>query len=180
MTDDRLLRRAQRGDRDALEELCTREWRGVYGVVYQAVGNRPEAQDLTQEAFLRALRSLDQYRHTGVPFSAWLATIPRNLVRDRRRMKRPVTVNLAKTPDIPSRLSGPEERAIQSSERRRLLAAIESLSPDHQAVIRLRMLDGLPATEVARIMNRNPAAVRQLQRRALTALRSQLLEESQP
>ena len=180
MTDDRLLRRAQRGDRDALEELCNREWRGVYGVVYQAVRNRPEAQDLTQEVFLRALKSLDQYRHNGVPFSAWLATIARNLVRDRWRSKRPATVNLTDAPEMPSRGIGPEERAIQSSEHQRMHSALASLSPDHQAVIRLRVLDGLPAAEVARIMNRNPAAVRQLQRRALAALRSQLLEESQP
>ena len=55
MIDDELLRRAQRGDRDALEEICRLEWRPIYGVLYHAVQNRTEAQDLTQEVFLRAL-----------------------------------------------------------------------------------------------------------------------------
>ena len=94
MVDDRLLRRAQRGDVAALEELCEREWRPVYGVVYQAVRDRHEAQDLTQEVFLRALKSLDRYQHTGAPFSAYLATIARNMVRDRWRRRQPVTVGL--------------------------------------------------------------------------------------
>jgi len=72
MTEDKLLERAQSGDRSALDQLCRLEWRGVYGVVYQAVRNPPEAQDLTQEVFLKAMKSLDQYRHSGVPFSAYL------------------------------------------------------------------------------------------------------------
>lgn len=45
MTGDQLLRRAQRGDREALDDLCQREWRAVYGVVYQAVQDRQEAQE---------------------------------------------------------------------------------------------------------------------------------------
>lgn len=83
MTERELLERAQRGDLDALEEICDREWRPVYGIVYQAVRNVGEAQDLTQEVFLRALRSLPRYRDMGVPFGAYLGTIARNLIRDR-------------------------------------------------------------------------------------------------
>ncbi|HEX5502222.1 MAG TPA: sigma factor [Thermomicrobiales bacterium] len=64
MGDDPLLERARRGDRQALEELCRREWRPVYALVYHAVQDRAEAEDLTQEVFLRALRSLGRYRAT--------------------------------------------------------------------------------------------------------------------
>jgi RNA polymerase sigma-70 factor (ECF subfamily) len=180
MAGDPLLRRAQLGDRAALDELCQREWRAVFGVVYQAVRDRQEAQDLTQEVFLRALKSLDGYEQTGAPFSAWLATIARNLVRDHWRRLQLVTVDLDSGAGYPAGGEGPEAQALLTSERRRIEQGLANLSPDHQAVIRLRILDGLPTSEVAAIMNRNPAAIRQLQHRALTALRTQLREESRP
>ncbi|HUG16146.1 MAG TPA: sigma factor, partial [Thermomicrobiales bacterium] len=65
METDDLVRQAQSGSRTALEELCRREWRPVYDLVYRTVQNRDEAQDLTQEVFLRALRSLDRFQDTG-------------------------------------------------------------------------------------------------------------------
>jgi RNA polymerase sigma-70 factor (ECF subfamily) len=65
MADDDLIRRPQRGDRAALEEICGREWRPIYDLVYYAVQNRDEAQDLTQEVFLRALSTLHSYQDTG-------------------------------------------------------------------------------------------------------------------
>lgn len=178
MTEDRLLKRAQSGDRAALEELCKREWRPVYGVVYQAVRNQAEAQDLTQEVFLRALRSLDRYQHTGVPFHAYLATIARNLVRDQWRKQTPVFVDLDAAGGLASERAGPEDLALSSMQRKQLETYLQALAPDYQTVIRLRVLDGLPTADVASIMRRNPAAVRQLQHRALSALRTQLLEET--
>lgn len=178
MTTDRILKQAQRGDQAALEELCKREWRPVYGVVYQAVRNQAEAQDLTQEVFLRALKSLDRYQQTGAPFSAYLATIARNIVRDRWRKRPPPLIGLDDAHDIASRDIGPEAQAVSRAERARLERELRALPPDYQAVIRLRILDGLPTAEVAGIMNRTPAAVRQLQHRALVALRARLPEET--
>ena len=178
MTDDRLLERAQRGDRDALDELCRREWRPIYALAYSALGNAAEAQDLTQEAFLRALRSLPAYRATGAPFHAWLKTIAVNLVRDGWRKRRHVTVPLDDALELPSREIGPEGQAMASDERRRLLAALSALPSDYETVIRLRLLDGLSAADSARVMGRSPDAVRQLQHRALAALRASLSEES--
>lgn len=178
MTDDRLLERAQRGDRDALDELCRREWRPIYALAYSALGNAAEAQDLTQEAFLRALRSLPAYRVTGAPFHAYLKKIALNLVRDGWRTRRHVTVPLDDALELPAREVGPEGQALAGDERRRLLAALATLPSDYQTVIRLRLLDGLPAADAARAMGRSPDAVRQLQHRALSALRATLSEGS--
>src|SRR5437868_15359217 len=89
---DELLSRARRGDQRALEELCRREWRPVYAIAYHAVGNVADAQDLTQEVFLRALQALDRYEERGIPFQAYLATIARNLVRNRARVPTPVVL----------------------------------------------------------------------------------------
>ena len=176
MAEDQLLERAQQGDRRALEELCHREWRGVYAIAYASLANVVEAQDLTQETFLRALKSLHLYRSTGAPFSAWLATIARNLVRDGWRKRRHGTVELDVAADITSGEAGPEEFAMCRDEQRRLRAVLATLPSDYQTVIRLRIFDGLSAEETAQVMGRSPAAVRQLQHRALSALRSALVE----
>jgi RNA polymerase sigma-70 factor (ECF subfamily) len=178
VVDDDLLERASRGDRAALEELCRREWRPVYGIAWHALGNVAEAQDLTQEVFLRALRSLDRYRVTGAPFSAYLATIARNRLRDGWRSRRPPPVALDHAVVLPDLDVGPEAAAIATDERQRLHAALGHLPADYQTVIRLRILDGLSAADVGQIMGRSPDAIRQLQRRALVALRAALSEGS--
>ncbi len=85
MRKDPLLERAQHGDVEALDELFRREWQPVFGLAYSALRDRSDAQDVTQEAFLRALRHLDQFQQRGIPFRAYLKTIARNLIRDRWR-----------------------------------------------------------------------------------------------
>jgi RNA polymerase sigma-70 factor (ECF subfamily) len=176
VTDERLLERAQRGDRDALEELCRREWRPIYALAYAALGNAGEAQDLTQEAFLRALRSLPGYRVSGSPFHAYLKTIALNLIRDGWRTRRHATIPIDHALELPAREDGPESMALASDERQRLLDALGALPSDYQTVIRLRLIDCLPAAAVGRIMGRGPDAIRQLQHRALAALRGALTE----
>jgi RNA polymerase sigma-70 factor (ECF subfamily) len=178
MTDSKLLERAQRGDLDALEELCEREWRPVYGIVYQGVRDVAEAQDLTQDVFLRALRSLHRYRDTGVPFSAYLGTIARNLVRNRWRQRRPHMISLDEAATLPSDAAGPEERALSAADADRILRALSSLSDDHYTVIRLRIFEGKSAAEAGQAMGRSPHAIRQLQHRAIVSLRASLREES--
>ena len=178
MSDWKLLERAQRGDLDALEELCEREWRPVYGIVYAAVRNVGEAQDLTQEVFLRALKSLPRYRDMGVPFGAYLGTIARNLVRNRWRARRPDLVSLDDAVELPSDAEGPEERALERAEADRVRQALTALSDDHYTVIRLRIFEGKSAAEAGRVMGRTPDAIRQLQHRAIVALRASLREES--
>lgn len=179
MAMDTLVRRAQQGDRDALDELCQREWKPVYAIAYRALRNVSEAQDLTQEVFLRALRSLPRYEETGAPFRAYLATIARNLIRDRWRKHRPQLVELDLATTIPGTTDLPEDRALQTVDRENLRQALRQLSDDHQIVLRLRINDGLSAAEAGQIMGRSPSAVRQLQYRAMLALRSHVTEEKE-
>lgn len=178
MRDEDLLERARCGDREALEELCRREWRPVYGIAWAACGNVADAQDLTQEAFARALRALPRYRQTGAPFSAYLATIARNLVRDGWRARRHPTVGLDAAADVPSDDAGPDALALADDDARRLRAALATLPADYRTVIQLRVLDGLSAAAAGHVMGRTPDAVRQLQHRALRALRAALDEDA--
>jgi RNA polymerase sigma-70 factor (ECF subfamily) len=167
---DDLLGRARRGDQHALEELCQREWRPVYALAYHALGNVADAQDVTQEVFLRALRSLDRYQVTEAPFAAYLAVIARNLLRNRARQR----ANIALDNEAPSGASGPEALAVAATEVERMWAALRDLPADQRRVIELRLSEGRSAAETAQLLGRSPDAVRQLQHRALVTLRARL------
>jgi RNA polymerase sigma-70 factor, ECF subfamily len=179
MPGDTLVRRAQQGDPQALEELCQREWRSVFLLVRGSVRDRAEAEDLTQEVFYRALRSLDRYQDTGSGFRAYLATIARNLVRDRWKRKTPVQVALQHLPDLSSAELGPEEHSLLATDTQQLLNALSILPTDYQQVILLRVAEGRSCAEVAKLMRRSAGAVRVLQHRAIAALRDQLERGSQ-
>ena len=177
METDDLVRQAQSGSQAALEELCRREWRPVYDLVYRTVQNRDEAQDLTQEVFLRALRSLDRYHDTGQPIHAWLVTIALNMLRDRWRRMRP-SADIDNLPELQNPDPGPEQLAMQHLDKDVIEQALAALPEDYQIVLRLRVVEARPSKEVAEIMGRNADAVRQLQRRALLSLRAMLREEA--
>jgi RNA polymerase sigma-70 factor (ECF subfamily) len=177
MDDSVLLRGARSGDRRALDELCRRNWKPVYRSFARLTRDPAEAEDLTQEVFLRALRSLPQFEDRGVPFTAYLLQIAHNLARDRWRAGPARLVVTADVPDRAMTVPGPESLAVDSARREVLLSALDQLTPDHRAVLRLRILEGRATSEVATLIHRSQPAVRQLQVRALTALRAALGDE---
>ncbi len=177
MVEEIVVQRALRGEKAALEELCRAEWQPVYGLLYHTVQNASEAQDLTQEVFLRALRSLDRYQITGAPFRSYLLTIARNLLRDRWRRRTLPTLTLDNAFEIGSGNPGPESLAMATLERETIERALLSLPADYQTVIRLRVIEERSSPETGVIMGRTPQAIRQLQRRALAALRLALTQE---
>lgn len=177
--DDRdLIWRAQRGDALALEEVCRREWRPIYDLLYRNLGNQAEAQDLTQEVFLRALRSLERYRIGETPLHAWLVTIALNLLRDRWRKRSAPSTDIDSITELATHEPGPEQLALDALDHAALRAALAGLPEDYRRVIQLRIIEARPAQEVGAIMGRQADAVRQLQRRALVALRAALREEA--
>jgi RNA polymerase sigma-70 factor (ECF subfamily) len=144
----------------------------VYRSFARFTADPAEAEDLTQEVFVRALRALPQFEDRGLPYLAYLLRIAGNLARDRWRAgpARPVV-----TGDIPDRAApgpGPDSLVIAGDRRQLLLAALDQLGPDHRAVLRHRILEGRATREVAALTHRSEPAVRQLQVRALAALRA--------
>ncbi len=173
---DDLIRRAQQGDRDAVESLFQREWQPVYRFLYRTLGNRHQAEDLTQEVFIRALSSLDHFEQRSTPFAAYLSVVARNLLRDEWRKRGLRLTALHDAEALPSRAAGPEHVALADEERRGIDALLASLPEEHQQVVKLRVIEGRPTEEVATIMNRSPGAIRVLQHRAIAMLRTQLRE----
>jgi RNA polymerase sigma-70 factor, ECF subfamily len=179
MSDEPLIREAQNGDRHALEELCRREWQPVYAMLYASLRNRAESEDATQEVFLRALRSFDSYRHRDVPFRAYLATIGKNLLRDSWRRNRPTLVDIEQQSEPVAGEPQPDERVLAAEQQLSIHSLLDTLNQDQRDVIRLRVLEGRPTEEVARMLDRTPNAIRQLQHRAITTLRRRMQEGNQ-
>ena len=80
MQDELLIRRAQRGDADAFEQLLLEHQKNVYNLCYRMAGNPDDAMDLSQETFLRAWRCLDQYQFASA-FSVALPAVQQHLHR---------------------------------------------------------------------------------------------------
>src|SRR6202012_2321447 len=104
--DSTLVERCLRGDSAAWEDLVRQHSRRVYGLCYRFTGRDSEAQDLTQEVFLRVFRSLGTFRSTEGSFTTWLARLSRNLLIDNYRRTR----NERITDSIEEQLPGVEGR----------------------------------------------------------------------
>jgi RNA polymerase sigma-70 factor (ECF subfamily) len=163
--------------RAEIEETCRNEWRPIYDLMYRTVQNRAEAQDLTQEVFLRAVRSFERYEDHGDSMHGLLVTVALNLLRDRWRRRRPAPTNVEDLPYLATSVPGPEQRALDGLDDAAVQMALERLPDEQQRVIRLRVIEGRSSQEVAELLGRNAAAIRQIQRRALLELREALRTE---
>jgi RNA polymerase sigma-70 factor (ECF subfamily) len=163
--DHEWIRHAQRGEEAAFEGLVKRHEERAVRVALALVGNREDARDIAQDAFLRVFRNLDgfDFQHE---FTTWLYRIVTNLAIDFLRRRRPATsttgvdeedadLDLADA-DAPRAHDALEGR--ETSERVR--AAIDRLAPHFRSVLILRELEGLPCTEIARIVDATHVTVR--------------------
>ena len=82
-----LIRKAKDGDREALNALVSYYWQPIYRLIYSKLGNEDDAKELTQDTFMRALRSLPRYQILDVSFKSYLGKIAINLVTDFWRKK---------------------------------------------------------------------------------------------
>lgn len=167
---ERLIEEAQAYSQDAWAHIYDRYYPQMVQYCYLRTGNRAGSEDLASEVFLEALKGIRRYRYRGVPLSAWLYRIARNLTADfQRRNARKPTVPLGEE-TAHADLQTPDE-ADSSALRHDMRAAIQQLTEDQQQVIILRFYQGLSHEETAAIMGRRSGAVRVLQNRALSALR---------
>lgn len=158
ITDDsNLVRRARGGDLAAFSELVERHRAVVYRVAARMVG-ADDADDVAQEAFLRAFHRLDRFRGDA-PFLSWLLRIAHNAAldtlarrqRDPRPGEEPVGEDQPETAPVHASTSPktPADALEESERRSRLEHKLERLRPTHRAVLVLRDLEGLPYDEIA-------------------------------
>jgi len=175
LDDASLVARAKRGDREAFGWLYERYLDPLYRYVQSHVGNPRDAEDLTEQVFLRAYQALDGYQPRGHPFSAFLYKVARNLLIDKRRLeKEELPIDSADVPQADVRSM--DDQLIDQMENEALRRALADLPQDYAEVIRLRMLLSLPTETVAAWMGRSEGSIRVLQYRALKALRKRLAQ----
>lgn len=166
--DAELVRSAAAGDAAAFGLLYDRHFTAVYRYAFLRVRDRMEAEDVTSETFIRALRSLHRYEPRA-PFAAWLVRIARNLVIDRARggTRREANERAAAMPGSVD----PEREALARIEGQELRAALDGLSELQREVLILRFYSDLTTEEVCAVLGKGPSTVRGIQFRAIAALR---------
>lgn len=158
-------------DSDAFGELYDLFVERVYRYLYFRTGSHPEAEDLTEQVFLKAWEAIGRYRWQGRPFLAWLYRLAHNAHIDHVRSQKPTTsLNNDDHPvELPSSAAAVElSRALDAD----LLArALGELTPDQQQVIVMKFLEGLDNEQIAQNLAKREGAIRALQMRALMSLR---------
>jgi RNA polymerase sigma-70 factor (ECF subfamily) len=169
--DERLLIEAAQRDPARFAELYENNFERVYAYVVRRVGNRAETEDLTSEVFHHALANLKRFEWRGIPFAAWLFRIAANLISD--RWQRAGREQGEKTSSEVESL--PATADIEEIERRAtLFRLVDTLPAEQRRVVVLRFVQQKSIKEVAGEIRKTEGAVKQLQFRALSSLRSRL------
>jgi len=164
-----LVARAIKRDSDAFGQLYECCLDRIYRYVYYRVNSVTEAEDLTEQVFLKAWEAIDRYEQRGVPFLAWLYRLAHNLVVDHYRGQRQTVPleDVRETEELSEDIEASVHAQLDAEEVRE---ALQRLSPEHQQLITLRFVEGMSHAEVAQIVGKSEGATRVVQYRALQAL----------
>jgi RNA polymerase sigma-70 factor (ECF subfamily) len=167
--DATLVRRAQRGDLDAFDELIQRYQERIYSAIYHMTANHEDANDLAQETFIKAYRALPSFKGDAT-FFTWLYRIAVNKTLNflrQRKHRLQMSLNdldgqVEKDPDLVALISDktPRREVNLAELQEKLNKAMLQLSDTHRMVVTLHDIQGLPHEEIARIMDCNVGTVR--------------------
>ena len=160
-----LVRRCLAGDAAAWEELVQRHHRRIYNICYRFAGSADDAQDLTQEVFIKMYRTLQSYDVGKGAFMTWVTTITRNLLVDhfRKTKQDRVTDSLDAAPSehedamplseqIEDQGATPDARAQSQQVGETVHKALQKLSPDLREAVILRDLQDMDYREIATVL----------------------------
>jgi RNA polymerase sigma-70 factor (ECF subfamily) len=172
-----LVDRAIDGDNAAFGRLYDMHVDRVYRHVYYRVNNTADAEDLTQQVFIKAWHAIGRYKKTGTPFLAWLIKISHNLIIDFYRLRKAEvsieSLNLADKPE-----ADPASLAEAQFSRQEIRQAINKLNGDRQQVILMRFIEDFSYAEIAATLGKSEGAIRVIIHRGLAKLKT-ILEKAQ-
>lgn len=171
--DDALLAAAQAGDRDAYGELVRGHMPRALAVAHAVVGNRADAEDVAQEAFVRAFRNLSRFR-PGAPFAPWLFRITTNVALDVLKHRRRSREEDLDDSHRARAADDADAGAVANERARRIAAAIEALPEMQRLVARFSLIEELGHDEIAAILDISEGTVRSHLSHAKQTLRSKL------
>ncbi len=173
----KVVEEAQGGDQDALSTLYTFYFPRVYRYVAGRVRSTQDAEDVTEEVFLRLVANLKRYEWRGLPFGAWVFRIARNEVVShvRRQRRRGTPAPLSES--IPDERQDHAAAYEQQATIEVVHAAASKLPPAQRDVIALRFGAGLSVAETASALNKTQNNVKVLQHKAIAKLKGMVAEE---
>jgi len=167
--DDELVARTKDGDASAFDDLVRRYSPRVYGLVYNMTSNHEETNDLLQDVFLKAFRSIKGFRGDS-SFYTWIHTIAANMtinfLKKRNRRRGPslddIDARIENDPDYieATAKTDPRREATLSELQKKLNEAMQKLSHDHRAVVTMFDIQGMPHAEIAKILGTSEGTVR--------------------
>jgi len=174
-----LVNLSKNGDHNAYRQLVERNMKQAYNLAYRYVGNHDDAEDVAQDAFVRAYRSLKYFRGDA-EFSTWLYRIVTNTALN--RVKQLQRMNTHETPitEATTMMAGYDHGSMQSFDRTaHIERALHELPTLQRAVVILRHLNGLSTKQVSGILRCSEGTVKTHLHRAIKKMKSKLefLEE---
>jgi len=177
----KLAEQALSRPRREFDKLVQRHHKQAYNVAYRLTGNHNDAEDLTQEAFVRAFRFFDNYRRE-LPFENWLFRIMSNLFIDETRRRSKIKTQSIDAPiagtdlmmEIPDEREQPENQVLHEELDEEIQKALMTLPPDFKMAVILADIEGLSYEEIAQAMNCSLGTVRSRLHRGRRLLRNKL------
>ena len=170
---ERLVDEARAGDAWAFGQLFDHFHLPIYRYIASRVHSPADAEDLTQQTFVKALEAFPRYESRGIPIGAWLFRLARNTVIDFTRTRHE-HADLDTAIGRTAAGADPQDEVLFREQLDEVGLALDTLTDDQREAIALRFFAGLSAREAAEVMNRQEGTIRGLQFRAIAALRRQL------
>ncbi|MEN6357128.1 MAG: sigma-70 family RNA polymerase sigma factor [Armatimonadota bacterium] len=174
---------ARSDDRREFDALVERYHKQAYNIAYRMAGNHADAEDLVQDAFIRAFRFFGQYRRE-LPFDSWLYKIMSNVFIDKLRRKPKAMIRSLDQPvataegevamDIADKACGPEETVLSREMDSRIQEALDTLPEVFRLTVIYADIEGLSYEEIAEVTDTNIGTVRSRLHRGRRLLRNKL------
>ncbi len=169
--DKHLVAKAKSADKAAIGKLYDMFVDRVYRFVFARVGSKEDAEDVTEQVFVKVVANIGGYEERGFPFEAWLFRIVRNQITDYYRQKRNNHVPLDVAIHVVDPSPRPEEWVVSRLQYEEVLAALPRLPNSYQEIILLKFVHEMENGEISKILEKPVDQVRVLQSRALAKLK---------
>ena len=186
VTDAAVVAQVLAGDRDAFRVLVDRHSRSIFRVIYRMTGNQQDTEELVQETFLRAYKSLERFE-LRANFSTWLYRIAVNRTLDflsarKTHMQTKDTYQIVDQPDaeesnqvqLPTSTPGPDRLLLSSEMKQKIAGALGLLTPAERVAFTMRHMEGRSIEEISQTLNLKASAAKNSVFRAVQKLRQQL------
>ena len=162
-----ILNQVHQGNQEAFTQLVESYQRPVYNLCYRMLGDPDEAEDASQETFLRVYKNIKHY-DAKRPFTTWLLSIAAHHCIDQLRKRRMVVISMDTTPylDPPDGLPGPEASYYLMEDQKRVQALIKTLNPQDRAAVIMYYWYDFSYEEIAQSLSLTPSAVKSRLHRA--------------